>query len=166
MYQPIPPVSLYASYSRSFQPSRPFSVNTDNSPFKPTTGEAFEVGVKTEFLDGKLAATLAAYQITKQNIIVSDPDNPGFSIEVGEQRSRGIEFDIAGEILPGWKIIGSYTYIDPEITEDTNPDFKGNIPNNVSRNSASLWTTYELSNRRLERVWIWLRCYICGRQAG
>ncbi|MEH2071692.1 MAG: TonB-dependent receptor [Nostoc sp.] len=46
-------------------------------------------------------------------------------------------------MLPGWKIIGSYTYIDSEITEDTNPDFKGNIPNNVPRNSASLWTTYE-----------------------
>ena len=101
------------------------------------------MGVKTEFLDGRLAATLAAYQITKQNIVVADPDQPDFSIQLGEQRSRGIEFDIAGEILPGWKIIGSYTYIDPEITEDTNPDFQGNIPNNVPRNSASLWTIYE-----------------------
>jgi iron complex outermembrane recepter protein len=143
VYQPIPPVSLYASYSQSFQPSRANSVNADSSPFKPTTGEAFEVGVKTEFLDGRLAATLAAYQITKQNIVVSDPNRVGFSLQVGEQRSRGIEFDIAGEILPGWKIIGSYTYIDAEITEDTRPAFKGNTPNNVPRNSASLWTTYE-----------------------
>ncbi|MDF5708869.1 MAG: TonB-dependent siderophore receptor [Nostoc sp. S4] len=143
VYKPIPLVSLYASYSQSFVPSRPFQRNEDNSPFKPTTGEAFEVGVKTEFLDGRLAATVAAYQITKQNIVVADPNRPDFSIQVGEQRSRGIEFDVAGEILPGWKIIGSYTYIDPEITEDTNADLKGNVPSNVPRNSASLWTTYE-----------------------
>lgn len=69
---------------------------------------------------------------------------------MGEQRSRGIEFDIAGEILPGWKLIGSYTYIDAEITEDTNPDFKGNIPNNVPRNSPSLWTTYEFQTGDLK----------------
>ncbi|WP_138503581.1 TonB-dependent siderophore receptor [Nostoc sp. PA-18-2419] len=144
VYQPLPPVSLYASYSQSFQPSNGFDASPGEKPFKPTTGEAFEVGVKTEFLDGKLAATVAAYQITKQNIAVSDPARPGFSLEIGEQRSRGIEFDLAGQILPGWNIIASYAYIDPEITEDSRPAFKGNLPNNVARNSASLWTTYEI----------------------
>ncbi|WP_138502473.1 TonB-dependent siderophore receptor [Nostoc sp. PA-18-2419] len=144
VYQPIQPVSLYASYSRSFQPSPAFSRNADDTTFEPTKGESFEVGVKSDFFDGKLSATLAAYQITKQNIIVNDPANPGFSLQVGEQRSRGIELDVAGEILPGWKIIANYAYIDPEITEDTNPEYKGNEPSNVARNSASLWTTYEL----------------------
>ena len=146
VYQPIQPVSLYASYSRSFLPSRPFSINADNTPFEPTKGESFEVGVKSDFFDGRLSATLAAYQITKQNIVVDDPDpaNQGFSLQVGEQRSRGIELDIGGEILPGWKIIASYAYIDPEITEDTRPEYKGNEPSNVARNSASLWTTYEI----------------------
>jgi iron complex outermembrane recepter protein len=150
VYQPVEPVSLYASFSRSFQPSRANSINADGSPFEPTTGEAFEVGVRTEFLDGRLAATLAAYQITKQNIVVSDPDRPGFSLQVGEQRSRGIELDIAGEILPGWNIIASYTHIDAEITEDTRPEILGNQPSNVARNSASLWTTYEIQSGNLQ----------------
>ena len=146
VYQPIQPVSLYASYSRSFQPSSASAINADNTPFEPTKGESFEVGVKSEFFDGRLSATLAAYQITKQNIVVDDPDpaNQGFSLQIGEQRSRGIELDVAGEILPGWKIIASYAYIDPEITEDTRPEYKGNEPSNVARNSASLWTTYEI----------------------
>ncbi|MEH2409153.1 TonB-dependent receptor [Nostoc sp.] len=135
---------MYASYSRSFLPSRPFSINADNTPFEPTKGESFEVGVKSEFFDGRLSATLAAYQITKQNIVVSDPANPGFSLQIGEQRSRGIELDVAGEILPGWKIIANYAYISPEITEDTRPEYKGNEPSNVARNSSSLWTTYEV----------------------
>ncbi|MGI2909401.1 TonB-dependent siderophore receptor [Tolypothrix sp. VBCCA 56010] len=150
VYQPIQPVSLYASWSRSFLPNGAAFRNADASFFEPTKGEAFEAGVKTEFLDGKLVATLAAYQITKQNIVVSDPDRPRFSIQVGEQRSRGIEFDIAGEILPGWKIIGSYAYIDAEITEDTRPAFKGNTPTNVPRHSASLWTTYEFQTGGLK----------------
>ncbi|MBN4006070.1 TonB-dependent siderophore receptor [Nostoc sp. LPT] len=146
VYQPIQPVSLYASYSRSFQPSSASAINADNTPFEPTKGESFEVGVKSEFFDARLSATLAAYQITKQNIVVDDPDpaNQGFSLQIGEQRSRGIELDVAGEILPGWKIIASYAYIDPEITEDTRPEYKGNEPSNVARNSASLWTTYEI----------------------
>ncbi|MEH2072133.1 MAG: TonB-dependent receptor [Nostoc sp.] len=76
--------------------------------------------------------------------------NPLNSLQVGEQRSRGIEFDVAGEILPGWKIIASYTYIDPEITEDTRPEYKGNEPSNVARNSASLWTTYEIQTGDLK----------------
>ncbi|MEH2277489.1 MAG: TonB-dependent siderophore receptor [Nostoc sp.] len=144
VYQPIAPISLYASYSRSFQPARASSRNGDSKPFEPTIGEQFEVGVKSEFLDGRLAATLAAYQLTKQNIVVTDPNNPRFSLQVGEQRSRGIEFDVAGQILPGWNIIASYTYIDPEITEDTRPAYKGDQPISVPRNSASLWTTYEI----------------------
>ncbi len=150
VYQPIKPISLYASYSRSFQPSIAFYTNADDTPFEPTRGEQFEVGVKSEFLDGKLAATLAAYQLTKQNLVVSDPVNPLNSLQVGEQRSRGIEFDVAGEISPGWKIIASYTYIDPEITEDTRPEYKGNQPSNIARNSASLWTTYEIQTGDLK----------------
>ncbi|MEH1835221.1 MAG: TonB-dependent siderophore receptor [Nostoc sp.] len=150
VYQPIAPVSLYASWSRSFQPSGANSVNADNKPFEPTKGESFEVGVKTEWLDGKLSATLAAYQITKQNIVVPDPVIPFRSIQVGEQRSRGIELDVAGEILPGWKILASYAYIDPEITEDPRPQYKGNEPDNVARNSASFWTTYEIQTGNLK----------------
>lgn len=46
--------------------------------------------------------------------------------------------------MPGWKIIANYAYISPEITEDTRPEYKGNEPSNVARNSSSLWTTYEV----------------------
>ncbi|MEH1849807.1 MAG: TonB-dependent receptor [Nostoc sp.] len=81
--------------------------------------------------------------MTKENITTADPNNPTFSIQIGEQRSRGIEFDLAGRILPGLNIIASYSYIDAEITRD-NSGNQGNQPDNVPRNSASLWTTYEI----------------------
>ncbi|MGI2903099.1 TonB-dependent siderophore receptor [Tolypothrix sp. VBCCA 56010] len=166
VYQPIQPVSLYASWTRSFQPSRPVLGNADGTPFKPTTGEQFEVGVKTEFLDGRLAATLAAYQLTKQNIVVTDPVNPRLNLQVGEQQSRGIEFDLAGQILPGWNIIASYSYIDSEFTEDPRPAFKGDEPSNVPRNSASLWTTYEIQTGSLKGLGFGAGLFFVGERQG
>ena len=149
VYQPIREVSLYANYSRSFLPSEGASdVNSDGSPFQPTKGEQFEVGIKTELLDGRLSATLAAYQIEKQNITTRDPNNPALRIQVGEQRSRGIEFDVLGRILPGLNLIASYSFIDAEITKD-NSGFEGNRPSSVPTHQGSLWTTYELQSGSL-----------------
>lgn len=142
VYQPSEQISLYASYSRSFNPDI-FSISADGLPLKPTTGTQYEVGVKGEFLDGRLSTTLAAYEITKANVATTDPDNTDFSIAVGEVRSRGIELDVVGEIADGWNIIASYAYTDAEITED-NFFSLGNRLANVPENSASLWTTYEI----------------------
>ncbi|MBF2047905.1 MAG: TonB-dependent siderophore receptor [Elainella sp. C42_A2020_010] len=166
VYQPIPPVSLYASWSRSFFPLGDFGDrNADGTPFEPTTGEQFEIGVKTEFLDGRLAATVALYDITRQNVLTDDPDRPNFRIQVGEQRSRGVEFDVAGEILPGWNLIASYAYIDSEITED-NSGFEGNRPRNVPEHSGSLWTTYEIQTGDLQGLGVGAGIFVVGDRPG
>ncbi|HEY9668599.1 MAG TPA: TonB-dependent siderophore receptor [Coleofasciculaceae cyanobacterium] len=166
VYQPIPPVSLYGSWSRSFFPQGDFGDrNADSTPFKPTTGEQFEVGVKTEFLNGRLAATLAAYQITKQNVLTDDPERPDFRIQVGEQQSQGIEFDVVGELLPGLNLIASYAYIDAEITQD-NSGFVGNQPNNVPRHSGSIWATYQIQTGQLQGLGFGLGVFVVGDRKG
>lgn len=66
VYQPIEAVSLYASYSSSFRQSPGFK--PDGRFFEPMKGTQYEVGVKTDFLDGRLSATLAAYYLTKTNV--------------------------------------------------------------------------------------------------
>jgi iron complex outermembrane receptor protein len=141
VYQPIKPVSLYAGWSRSFTPN--FGTDFNGNPFKPTTGEQFEVGIKNEFLNGKVTSTLAAYQITRKNDFVADPDNPGFDIQIGEQRSRGMDFDLSGEVLPGLRLIATYAYTDARITEDTTGR-EGNRLGSVPQHSGSLWAVYEL----------------------
>lgn len=166
VYQPIREVSLYANYSRSFQPSDSASnVNSDGSPFQPTKGEQFEVGIKTELLDGRLSATLAAYQIEKQNIITRDPNNPALRIQVGEQRSRGIELDVVGRILPGLNLIASYSFIDAEITRD-NSGFEGNRPSLVPTHRGSLWTTYELQSGSLRGLGLGAGVVFTGDRQG
>ncbi|MEX0269199.1 TonB-dependent siderophore receptor [Leptolyngbyaceae cyanobacterium UHCC 1019] len=163
VYQPIKEVSLYASYSQSFTPNGGRSVS--NQPFDPQRGTGYEVGVKTDFLNGRLSSTLAFYNTTLKNILTEDVNNPGFSVQVGEQRSRGIEFDIAGELLPGWKLIASYAHTDAQITKD-NSLTVGNRLNNVPRNSASLWTTYTLQNGDLKGLGIGAGAFYVGDRAG
>ncbi|MBN3961036.1 TonB-dependent siderophore receptor [Nostoc sp. NMS8] len=162
VYQPSKSVSLYTSYSQSFLPTSGF--NPDSRAFKPTKGTQYEAGIKADFLDGKLSTTLAAYQITKTNITIQDQNNRDFQIQVGEQRSRGIELDIAGEILPGWKVIGSYAYTDAEVTEDIDISV-GNKLLGVPENQASLWTTYEIQKGDLKGLGFGLGLFYVGKRA-
>ncbi len=161
VYQPIETVSLYASYSRSFFPSSGFS--RDGRAFEPTRGTQYEVGVKTDWLDRRLAATLAAYQITKTNVLTPDRNDPGFSTQTGEQQSRGIELDIAGEILPGWKIIASYAYTNAKVTADNVTPVGNRLPS-VPDNQASLWTTYQIQRGNLKGFGFGLGLFYVGER--
>ena len=147
VYQPIEPVSLYANYAQSFNPNG--GTDAAGQPFEPEEGEGFEVGVRAELIENRLAATLAYFNITKQNVLTADPVVPFASVATGEQRSRGVDFNLTGEILPGWNIITSYAYIDAEVTED-NTDIVGNRLTGIPEHSVSLWTTYEIQSGELQ----------------
>lgn len=162
VYQPIPPISLYASYSRSFIPTIGRAV--DSSQFQPGRGTQYEVGVKADVND-RLCATLALYDLTRSNVVTGDPDSPNFSIQTGEQNSRGIELNLKGEILPGWNVIGGYAYTDARITEDETYDV-GNRLNNVPENSFSLWTSYELQEGDLRGLGFGLGLFYVGDRQG
>ncbi|WP_138500709.1 TonB-dependent siderophore receptor [Nostoc sp. PA-18-2419] len=161
VYQPIQPLSFYASYSRSFDLGA--SAFGTGLP-EPERGTQYEIGVKAD-LTNRLAATLAFYDLTRTNLPTSDPNDPRLTILVGEQRSRGIEFDISGEILPGWNIIGGYAYTDAIITEDNNLPV-GNQLTNVPKHALNLWTTYEIQSGSLKGLGFGLGAFYYGdRQA-
>jgi iron complex outermembrane receptor protein len=149
VYQPSQPLSLYASYSRSFNPATPGTILANGEAAEPERGTQYEVGIKTEFLQGRLSSTLALYQLTRSNVLTPDLTDPFASVQTGKQRSRGLELDVAGEILPGWRVIASYAHTDAEITQDNEYEV-GNRLVNVPKNSASLWTTYEVQNGGLK----------------
>jgi len=147
IYKPVETVSLYANYSQSFKPN--FSSDANGNPLEPEQAKGFEVGAKAELLDKKLFITLAYFDITKQNVATPDPTNPLFSVTAGEQRSQGVELDIAGEILPGWNIIANYAYTNARVTED-NDIPTGNRLYNSPYHSFGLWTTYEIQQGNLQ----------------
>ena len=162
VYQPIPPISLYANYSRSFEPA--IGQAFDGSDFKPTRGTQFEVGVKAD-LNTRLSTTLALYQITQSNVLTDDPDNIGFSVQTGEQRSRGVELSLAGQILPGWNIFASYAYNDARVTQDNSIPV-GNRVQRTTPHAASLWTTYEIQQGDLKGLGVGLGLFYVGDRAG
>ncbi|MBW4619671.1 MAG: TonB-dependent siderophore receptor [Cyanosarcina radialis HA8281-LM2] len=163
VYQPIKPISLYASYSRSFSPAQGRASDITNQ-FKPERGTQFEVGVKADLTD-RLSATLALFDLTRSNVVTSDPNNDLRSIQVGEQRSRGVELDLSGEILPGWNIFAGFSLIDAKITEDNNFPV-GNRLANVPTSSFNLWTTYEIQSGNLRGLGFGLGVFYAGENQG
>ncbi|MEH2179021.1 TonB-dependent siderophore receptor [Nostoc sp.] len=110
---------------------------------QPTRGTQYEVGIKAD-LTSNLSATLAAYEITKTNILREDPEDTDFSIPIGEVRSRGIEFDIGGKILPGWNIVASAYLNESIVTVGDEFSPEGDTLAFTPRQGASLWTTYQI----------------------
>ncbi|ASC71749.1 TonB-dependent siderophore receptor [Halomicronema hongdechloris C2206] len=164
VYQPIEPLSLYASFSRSFVPN---GGDGQGGILPPERGTQYEVGLRGELLEGRLSANLAAFNITKSNIAVGVPGPPaGLQRAIGEQRSRGIELDIAGEISDGWRIIASYAHTHTEITEDNGSDQEGNELQGVPRNAASLWTTYEFQQGDLQGLGLGAGVFFVGDREG
>lgn len=144
VYQPLPPISIYASYSRSFNPSS--SQTVDRTQLPPERGTQYEVGVKGELIKDRLSATFAAYDITKQNVATTDPGNSDYYIAIGEVKSRGLEFDLSGQILPGWNVIASYFINDAFVSVGDKNNPEGDSLVNAPGAGGSLWTTYEIQS--------------------
>ena len=110
---------------------------------RPETGKQVEIGLKQDLLDRALNLNVALYELTRQNVRTRDPDNAGFSLQTGEQRSRGVEIDLVGRITPDWNITAAYTYTDAEVTRDNTLPVGDGLPG-VPRHAASLFTAYEV----------------------
>ncbi|MEQ1560103.1 MAG: TonB-dependent receptor [Methyloglobulus sp.] len=151
LWQPQSWISLYANYVESF------GANTGklltNRPVPSTSAEQYEGGIKTEFFGGRLRATLAYFDLTKNNVATPHPNlafaKAGYSVITGAARSRGPELDITGEILPGWNVIATYANLDTKVLQ-TNDNSNGQTPMigsrffNAPRNTGSIWSTYEI----------------------
>ena len=146
LWQPQKWLSLYGNYTENFGASNGQGVGGSQLP--PQSAKNKEVGFKTEFFDGRLSSTLAYFELTKTNVATTDLSNPLYSIAIGEARSRGPEFDIKGEILPGWNAIVTYANLDAVITKDNN-GLQGKRMFAVPRNMGSLWNTYDFQQNML-----------------
>lgn len=147
LWRPESWVSLYSSYSENFGPTTSYVYPGIATP--PTNARSWEAGVKLEFFDGRLQTTADYYDLTKTNIATNDIVHPGFSLVTGEARSKGVELDIRGELLPGWSVIASYANQDVRVTKSNNGDEGQRLPH-IPRNMASLWTTYEFQQDMLK----------------
>lgn len=133
--------SLYASYSSSFEQS--FSFDPEN--VEPLEAEQIELGLKRQWFQGRAVSTISVFELVQENLVTTDPDT-GLSRQIGEARSRGIELEMRGLLLPGLTLATSYSYLDNEISKD-NDGNQGNRLPNVPETEASLWLNYEAQAR-------------------
>ncbi|MEO6359773.1 MAG: TonB-dependent siderophore receptor, partial [Sphingomicrobium sp.] len=84
-------LSLYGAYGRGFRPNS--GTNVASELFEPETTRSYEVGAKFSPFSG-LDGTIAVFDIKKNNVLTADPNNAGFSLALGQAKSRGVEFDL------------------------------------------------------------------------
>ena len=137
---PTPQWSVYANAGRSFRPN----VGTDaaGASFNPESGRALELGTKWESANQRLGVTAAVFDIRKRNVLTADPANPGFSIAAGEITSRGVEFDLSGQITPQWRVNASLVHNDVRISKDNTLPVGSRLLNSP-RINGSLLAMYE-----------------------
>jgi len=141
--RPIESVALFAGWAKSFDPTTRLDAFGDRLPSEQ--GTQVEGGVKAELADGRMTLTAAAYRIVRDSIDirVSADVDPRRVIAVGQETSRGFEFDLAGTLWPGGEGVLTYGYTDAEITEDLRFPI-GSALANVPRHSASAWLSHRI----------------------
>jgi iron complex outermembrane receptor protein len=150
LWQPLPELSLYGSYSENFGASNAPST-TNGARLPPQIGQQWEGGVKTELFDGRFSTTLAYYDLKKQNMPMQECQGCP-SRAIGEAETRGLELDVSGELLPGWKLIGAYTYMPfaKTLKDTAAAGTLGKRLHNTPVNSGNLWMTYNFQQASLQ----------------
>jgi iron complex outermembrane receptor protein len=133
----------YASYTESFQPQS----GTDffGVAFNPTTGQQYEVGLKFQPQGYNSFVTVAAFQLTQQNVLTADPDPTHFlaSVQTGEIRVRGFEVEGKASLTEGLNLTAAYSYTNPIVTK-ANDASLGLHPVSIPDQTASIWADYTI----------------------
>ena len=138
-------VSPYASYSESFEPQ--IGTTMEGTPYEPSRGRQYEVGVKYQPPGRNSLVTLAAYDLTRTNLLTPDLRAPTlYSVQTGEVRVRGVEVEAKVRLLDGLDVLAAYAFQDAEVTKDNgtaaSPSAQGKRPTAVPRQTASAWAEY------------------------
>ncbi|MFJ2973405.1 ferric-rhodotorulic acid/ferric-coprogen receptor FhuE [Kluyvera sp. NPDC087067] len=134
--------STYASYTSIFQPQ-----NVRDSSGKyltPITGNNYELGLKSDWMDSRLTTTLSVFRIEQDNLGQSTGNPiPGSAGDIAYTTadgtvSKGVEFEINGALTDNWQMTFGATRF---VAEDN----EGNAVNpNLPRTSVKLFTRYRL----------------------
>lgn len=124
--------TIYASYTDVFQPqsTKGFAASAAaQSILAPIRGKNYEVGLKGEYMDGLLNAAIALFQVDQTNRAITPVDQTGCptfpaascAVPSGLVRSKGIDAELQGELLPGWQVSAGYSYVHARYVEGFNP---------------------------------------------
>lgn len=134
--------SAYASYTSIFQPQK--YRDTDGKYLSPVTGKNYELGLKSDWLNGRLTTNLAVFRIEQDNVGVQDGGK--MAADTGEYAyyaaqgvvSRGIEFELNGNVTDNLKMtFGATRYVAQDASNER-------VNSQLPQTSFKLFTSYNL----------------------
>lgn len=150
IFKPAPNLSVYGSLSLTHVPRAGEQLTSLTLASRSLESEKFEnkeLGLKWDARQD-LALTLAAYQLDRSNVAITDPADPTRTLLVDGQRARGLEFGITGRVTSRWSVAGGYAYQDGQIKTTQSPTIRaGARLAQLPRHTFSLWNRAELSER-------------------
>ena len=161
----LPRVSLFVSYSESYEPL----VKTDffGRPFDPREGTGLDYGVKWDRADGRISATVTAFKVVNSNLEQADPDHSGFQLQTGENEAKGIEFSLLARPIKPWQVVGSYTHNKTRVVKDPRLPANVGLPTaNAPREAWSLWNRYRFESGPAQGLGLGVGVVFVGERRG
>ncbi|HRO48441.1 TonB-dependent receptor [Agriterribacter sp.] len=131
-----------------------FGSDWQGKSFDPITGGNIEAGIKKDWVNGKWNSAVSVYQITRNNVQTADFEHPhpagGFyTRQSGQQKTKGVEVDIRGQIVRGLDVIINYAYTEAKVTKDSEKDAIGRQVAGSSRHIQNAWLNYKMDRGAL-----------------
>ncbi len=152
VYKLHPDLSLYAQAAKAADPvSGLLMLSAANAAFDVSTGKQFEIGLKQSFWQGKGDWTLAAYTISKNNLLTRDPSNPALRIQVGERSSKGLEGTLSLQVTPSVQVDANVALLQAryddfrESVGGVAVSRNGNVPTDVPERVANVWVGWKFT---------------------
>ncbi|EQB2602997.1 TonB-dependent receptor [Aeromonas salmonicida] len=146
VWNPLEDHAFYTSYSKTFTPVGGeligITPGDKNNSLDPQNTRLYEGGVKSDWLDGRLATTLSLYRLEMYNKRSKDPLDPTKVTLTGLQRTDGIELSARAQLTDELYLRGGIAIQDAEQVK-ADADLQGKRPMNVSRQNGQLFAGYE-----------------------
>ena len=169
IYQPIPTMSVYASYANNFTSNTGYDVNFQ--PMGPSLIDQYEAGIKNDFFNGRLSANLTWYRIQNnkfaQTIIEADGTvkDPNMKEFTGKTASDGVELDLTGKLAEGLNVMAGYSYNFMRYLEtNDNGNVEGVRLVGTTAHSANGTIFYTLQNGSLRGLKLGFSTFYTGKR--
>ena len=113
----------------------------DGSPLKPERSDQVEAGLR--YAHDGLRGSAALFQVRRKDAMTTDPANPDFSVQTGEQRVRGLELEGEAELARGWSVSGGYARLLGKVTRSNDGD-EGTTLGDTPRHTLTLGSRWAL----------------------
>lgn len=152
LYDILPALTIYGQWANALEPAAQLVTLTPaQKNFDLGRSKQKELGLKGMLPQSLGEVTVAVFDITRSDILTRDPANPAQSIQVGEQRSYGIELATALRPSSRWTVEANASLLNAEFEKfyesvsGVATSRAGNLPPDVPEKLANFWITYRPS---------------------